>query len=72
MPKLSRFYGIEICIRTREANHTRAHFHAAYGEFEASIAVDDLAVLAGTLPNRTMKGYSPACLCASGCSSLAP
>jgi hypothetical protein len=55
MPKLSRFYGIEISIRTREANRPRAHFHAAYGEFEAGIAIDDLAVLAGWLPARALE-----------------
>ena len=55
MPKLSRFYGIEISIRTREANHPRAHFHAAYGEFEASIAMDDAEILAGWLPGRAME-----------------
>jgi hypothetical protein len=55
MPKLSRFYGIEISIRAREANHPRAHFHAAYGEFEASIAIGDSAILAGWLPARAME-----------------
>ena len=55
MPKLSRFYGIEISIRAREANHPRPHFHASYGEHEASIAIDDLAVLAGFLPGRALE-----------------
>lgn len=33
-------------------DHSPAHFHAAYGEFEALIAVDTLEVIAGSLPNR--------------------
>jgi hypothetical protein len=55
MPKLSRFYGIEISIRAREANHPRPHFHATYAEHAASIAIDNLAPLAGHLPNRALE-----------------
>ena len=55
MPKLSRFYGIEISIRAKESNHPRPHFHAEYGEHEVSIAIDNLAILAGSLPNRALE-----------------
>jgi len=54
MPKLSEFYGIQILMRMREANHPRPHFHAAYGEYLVVIAIDDLGVLAGFLPNRAL------------------
>jgi len=55
MPTLSRFYGIEISIRAREANHPLPHFHASYAEFEASIAIETLEILAGTLPTRAIE-----------------
>lgn len=55
MPRLSEFYGIEIAIRYSEARHERAHFHAKYAEFICSIAIDNLAVLAGDLPRRALE-----------------
>jgi hypothetical protein len=33
-------------------DHSPAHFHAAYGEFEALMAVDTLETIAGQLPSR--------------------
>jgi hypothetical protein len=55
MPTISRFYGIQISLRTGEANHPRAHFHAKYAEHKVSIAVDTLEVLSGYLPPRAME-----------------
>lgn len=55
MPTISRFYGIEITLRTGETNHPRAHFHARYAEYKASISMDTLEVLAGTLPPRALE-----------------
>jgi len=55
MPTLSRFYGITITLRPREANHPRAHFHASYAEFEASIAMDNFQILNGFLPRRALE-----------------
>ena len=52
MPKLSKFFGIEISIRTRETPHHRPHFHARYAEQEISIAIDNLEILAGSIPQR--------------------
>lgn len=52
MPEISRFYGIIIYIFYRE--HQPPHFHAVYGDEEALIAIDTLAVLAGHLSPRTM------------------
>jgi len=54
MPTLSKFYGIRISVRMSELNHPLPHFHAHYAEFEASIGLDPLQVLAGTLPRRAM------------------
>ena len=50
MPELCRFYG--IVIRMYYNDHGPAHFHAVYGEDEAIIGIDSLAVLQGRLPPR--------------------
>ena len=52
MPELSRFYGIIIYMYFRE--HDPPHFHAAYGEHEASIDIRTFGVLAGHLPARSL------------------
>jgi hypothetical protein len=52
MPEICRFYG--IVIRMFFADHVPPHFHAEYGEHEARIAIDSLAVLSGRLPPRAM------------------
>lgn len=52
MPKISEFFGISIYIYYRE--HMPPHFHAMYGEDEAVISIDKLAVLSGRLSPRTM------------------
>jgi len=35
-------------------DHNPPHFHAAYGEYEATITIKDTAVLTGILPPRAM------------------
>ena len=50
MPEVSRFYG--IVIRIYFDDHNPPHFHAMYGENEAVISIDSLAVLQGALPAR--------------------
>jgi hypothetical protein len=52
MPRISQFFGITIAMFYND--HSPAHFHAAYGEFEALIAVDTLEAIAGHLPNRAI------------------
>jgi len=52
MPELSRFFG--IVIRMFYSDHEPAHFHAMYGEYEALIEVDTLAVFRGSLPRRAL------------------
>ena len=52
MPELSRFFGIVIRMYFRD--HVPAHFHASYGEFEALIEIETLAVYRGFLPRRAM------------------
>jgi hypothetical protein len=54
MPRISYFYGIGIWMYWNEDRHSRPHFHAYYGEHEASL---DLAgeVIAGLLPRRILR-----------------
>jgi len=35
-------------------DHDPPHFHAKYGEYKASIDINDFAILAGTLPARAV------------------
>ncbi|HEX6152820.1 MAG TPA: DUF4160 domain-containing protein [Solirubrobacterales bacterium] len=53
MPRISSFYGIVIAMYHQE--HGVPHFHAYYGEFEASIAIDSTELLAGVLPTRVLR-----------------
>jgi hypothetical protein len=52
MPTISSFYG--ILIRMFFNDHAPAHFHARYGEFEATIDIETLQVLQGGLPSRAL------------------
>lgn len=53
MPRISEFYGIVIAMYYAE--HGVPHFHALYAGEEASIAVETLDVLAGSLPLRALR-----------------
>ena len=48
VPRVSEFYGIAIYMYF--ADHNPPHFHAIYGEYEALIAIEDGAVIGGSLP----------------------
>ena len=52
MPTISSFYG--ILIRMYYNDHAPPHFHARYGEYEATIEIEGLAVLEGELPSRAL------------------
>jgi hypothetical protein len=52
MPEISRFYG--IVIRMFYNDHFPPHFHAEYGEQEALIDINTLAVIAGKLSPRAL------------------
>ena len=55
MPELSCFFGIAIYLNHDDAKqHHKPHFHARYGEHEASIPLDGI-LLAGSLPPKQMK-----------------
>src|SRR5258708_4916853 len=52
MPTISSFYG--ILIRMFYNDHDPPYFHALYGEFQATVAIDELGVLEGELPRRAL------------------
>lgn len=49
MPRISYFYGIGIWMYWNEGTHERPHFHARYGEHQASVALDG-EIIVGSLP----------------------
>jgi hypothetical protein len=49
MPEISRFLGIVIAMFY--SDHAPPHFHARYGEHEATVRIDD-GVVEGSLPRR--------------------
>ena len=51
MPEISRFLGIVVAMFYRD--HGPAHFHAWYGEHEATVRIDD-GVVEGYLPRRAL------------------
>lgn len=52
MPEISRFFGIIIRMLANE--HARPHFHAAYGEFEVTVTIDE-GVVTGRFPGRPLR-----------------
>lgn len=48
MPRLSAFYGVVVYMYYEE--HGLPHFHARFAGHDASIQIDGLAVLQGSLP----------------------
>jgi hypothetical protein len=52
VPRISAFYGILIYMYFGE--HGLPHFHAVYGDYEASIGLRGLRVLEGILPGRAL------------------
>ncbi len=52
MPTLSMFLGILIKMNWKDAGqHNQPHFHAFYGEYEASFSLDG-EILAGEFPKK--------------------
>lgn len=52
VPVLSRFYG--VIIKMFHEDHAPPHFHAIYGEHEASINIKNLSLMTGKLPPRAL------------------
>lgn len=56
MPSIARFRGIAIYMYTeRDAPHRLPHFHAYYGEYLASFAINPPGLLEGSLPRRQLR-----------------
>ena len=56
MPTISMFYGVLILMYFHDnKKHNLPHIHAEYGEYEASISIEDGAVLSGKLPPPKLK-----------------
>ncbi|QFP77147.1 DUF4160 domain-containing protein [Deinococcus sp. AJ005] len=53
MPEVCSFYGIKIVFYYRD--HLPPHFHAIYGDDEATVLIDDLALDDGWLPRRALR-----------------
>jgi hypothetical protein len=54
MPELSRFLGVVVYMYFND--HNPPHFHVEYGEYQASVTINNLALLEGDLPSRIL-GY---------------
>lgn len=52
MPTISRFFGVVISMYHND--HAPPHFHASYGDAEAVIVIETLAVLVSRLPPRVL------------------
>ena len=52
MRRISQFFGITIAMFYND--HSPPHFHASYAEWEATVAIDSLEILAGRLPTRAL------------------
>ena len=53
MPELSRFFGIIIAMYYND--HAPPHFHAKYGDDQASIRIDNGEILEGVLGARAKR-----------------
>jgi Domain of unknown function (DUF4160) len=53
MPRISVFYGIAITMYYAE--HGVPHFHALYAGEDASIAIETLEILGGSLADRALR-----------------
>lgn len=52
MPKASDFFGVSIYVYWRD--HGPSHFHAVYGDDEASVSIEDPRMLDGRLSPRVL------------------
>lgn len=52
MPEISRFLGIIITMYYKD--HRPPHFHAKYGDYKASISINELKLTEGSLPPRVI------------------
>ncbi len=53
MPTISMFRGIKIFMNYRD--HLPPHFHAEYGEYDCSVSIHEIEIIAGNMPNKQLK-----------------
>ncbi len=53
MPEISEFFGIHITINY--SDHNPPHIHAAYGEYQALIDIQQQVAFKGYLPGKQLK-----------------
>jgi hypothetical protein len=49
MPCLTKIQGIKLCVYSND--HVPPHIHALFGEYEALIAIREVEVIKGDIPN---------------------
>ena len=54
VPTIGTFFGMAIAMHFGDREHPPPHFHAIYGEYEVSLAIETLEILDGTLPRRAL------------------
>jgi len=55
MPTISMFYGIIIRMYYAPGEHNPPHFHAYYNEYKATVAMNTLEILEGSLPRKQLR-----------------
>jgi len=55
MPTISMFYGIVIRMYFAPGEHNPPHFHAYYNEYKASVSLETLDIIEGTLPRKQLR-----------------
>ena len=56
MPEISRFFGIIIRMYSEIGKqHHEAHFHAYYNEYVAVFRIEQVELIAGTLPKKQQR-----------------
>lgn len=55
MPQLATFYGIVIYMYYKHREHNPPHIHASYGEYNATLIIENGDILEGELPSRALR-----------------
>lgn len=56
MPEISRFYGIVIVMYAEAGEqHNLPHFHARYGEYQATFSIQTGDLLSGAFPRSQLR-----------------
>lgn len=55
MPTISMFYGLIVRMYYAPGEHPPPHFHVYYGEYQATVAIEDLVIIHSNLPTRQLR-----------------